>query len=390
VKIASLACALSVAGCDFFAPNSPDVPLAIELPFCAEASTPLTWAAVKRERGDWVFLEAADGIARFTASGRLTVAYGNEESSRVFAATARELNEVRCFPKWTVTKVLEGRVGDVPAGENYTVSVGPVSFTQSPFAAFIGDGPQNVVAWTASASTGEPRKVILRQGINLPSGSEIPILYFSGNEARDFEFADATIIGGSNAYAINFLRPWGNSHGLRGAEVSSAPWRYYAAPEELLAPEDYHTIEILSFSQNAPQQLTYYYRRARNVTLTIGPDVSTPSSAIVETTPCARISISVPGQAEYSSFVIVHLATFGMTGNMQVGVTREFLGGTPSTWQLETPDLRRPDGTCLLPPDPFGYTLFVTPQQGRIGLYLGGPGRDGEVRRWSGYHWSSP
>jgi hypothetical protein len=281
-------------------------------------------------------------------------------------------------------------VGDVPANERYAISVGPVSFTESPFAAFIGDGPLNVVAWTASAATGEPRKVIMRQGINLLTGSEIPILYFSGNEAKDFEFADATIVGGSSAFAFNFLRPWGNSHVLRTGEVGSAPLRYYAAPEAMLAPEDYHTIEILSLSQNAPQQLTYYYRRARNVTLTIGPDASTPSSAIVETTPCARISISVPAQAEYGSFVVVHLATFGMTGNMQVGVTREFLRGTPSTWHLETPDLRRPNGTCLLPPDPFGYTMFVTPQEGRIALYLGGTGRDGEVRRWSGYHWSSP
>jgi hypothetical protein len=351
----------------------------------------MTWASVKREGENWISLDAADGAVSFTATSKVTVAYGGANETRVYAATADELSQVRCFPAWSATKVLEGNVRDVPASDRFVVSLGPVKVEVTPFAAFIPDGPLNLVALTASISTGAPQRVITRHGINLPTASEIPVLDFSHVEARAFQSADATVSGTSTAFFTNRYHTWGNSHELTSGVVGQSPIEHFAVPEALLAPDDYHTLAIRDVAAGLLSELHYHYRRPRAVALTLGPRASAPTGSVLKSVPCTQLQANVPAQTTYPSFVIVRfLADNGSLGNVEIGVTRDFVGQTPPTWSVEMPDIQRPDGSCLLPANLTAWAMMVTPQEGRIALFLGGKGRDSEVRRSSTVFWAAP
>jgi hypothetical protein len=361
------------------------------LPFCGETVIPMTWAAIKREGESWITLDAEAGHAEFTATSKVTVAYGGANETRVYSATANELSQVRCFPEWEATKVLEGNVRDVPASDRFIVSLGPITVSTTPFAAFIPEGPLNLVARTANMVSGEPQKIILRQGINLPTGSEIPVLDFSSAEARGFLPAEAIILGASSAFFMNRFHTWGSSHDLSAGNVGTAGIRHYAVPEELLAPDDYHTVEIRDVTAGIVNMLFYHYRRPRTIELEFGPRASAPTGEVLQSVPCTRMRANVPGQTSYPSFVVVRfIPDNGSLGNVEVAVTRDFLGHTPSTWSIEMPDIQRPDGGCLLPANLTAWGMMVTPQEGRIALFLGGKGLDGDMRRSSTVFWTNP
>lgn len=383
MRLRALALLATTTACDIFAPNGPRS-FTIDLPFCGQSAIPLTWAAVKHDGADWTYLTPTNGIASFRASGTLTVAFGNAAETRVYSASADELSQVSCFRPTNETKFHIGSVRDVGAGEQFFVSVGPISVSETPFTVFVPDGPLTVVARTAKTNTGVPQRVIVRQGVDLPASSEIPILDFSSNEARPFESANVTVTSNGESALWNVFLPRGNRHDLFfGVIGDRVPMQYFGVPETLLGPEDYHTLEIRNFSSSSStlQELAYYYRRARDAHVTMGPPASTPTGSVLSATPCTRLQARIPAQTEYPSFVIVQFQVDNTI--LEVGVTREFLGQTPSSWTVDIPDLARPDGSCLLRPNLGSWSMNVMPQQGRIALHLGGTGRDGEVRRWS-------
>jgi hypothetical protein len=359
----------------------------IDLPFCGQFAIGLNWAAVKNQGEDWVYLTVTAGRASFTATSTFTVAYGNSQNTRVYSATANELRDISCFPsRPPEAKYLVGSVRDVPADERYYVTVGSMSVSSTPFTVFVPDGPLDVVARTQNTTTGLPRRIIVRHGVDLPVGSEIPILDFLSTEPRAFESANLTVngVGGSAFFSNEFVMP-AVRHGLASGLATQSPIRYYAVPSSLLGADDYHTVNVRAVSNNALTELAYYYRSARDALVSLGPVASTPSGSVLSASPCTRLQAQIPAQTEYGSFVIVDFAASYPTENaaIEVGVTKDFLGQTPSTWTIDVPDLTRPDGSCLLPSNPASWSIYDTPQDGRIALYLGGKGRDGEVRRWS-------
>lgn len=382
----------ALAACGVFGPDG-GRSFTIELPFCGAFPTTLTWAAVKKGSADWTYLTPNNGLASFDAKGPVTVAYGDPFETRVYSATADELSQVKCFRKKPETKILEGNVRDVPADERFYVTVGPFGITETPFAAFISDEPVDIVARTEKLSTGIPSRVIVRHGVSLPTGSEIPNLDFASTEARPFESSNASIAGTNVGVFVNHFWAWGSSHTLRFESLDGNPITYYAVPEPLLGPDDYHTLNIRDFFDDAPRELTFHYRRARAVTLTLGPAANAPIGVLLTQEPCARLQARIASQPQYPSFALAQfLVNIGQPTQtiVEVGVSRDFLGGTPSTWTLEIPDLRSVDGACIVRPFPASWHIAATPQEGRIALHLGARGRDGEVRRFSIGNWSSP
>ncbi|MEX2153987.1 MAG: hypothetical protein WD825_11660 [Gemmatimonadaceae bacterium] len=383
MRLRALALLVSTTACDIFAPNGPRS-FTIELPFCGPSAIALTWAAVKHDGEAWTHLTPTAGIVSLRASGTLTVAYGNASATRVYSASADELSQVSCLRPANETKFHIGSVRDVGADEQFFVSVGSISVSETPFTVFVPDGPLTVVARTAKTNTGVPHRVIVRQGVNLPASAEIPILDFSSNEARPFESAHVTVTSDGESALWNAFLPRGNRHDLFfGLVADETPVQYFGVPEPLLGPEDHQVLEIRNFNSSSStlQELAYYYRRARDTHVTVGPPPSTPTGSVLSATPCTRLRARIPAQPEYPSFVIVQFQVDNTI--LEVGVTREFLGQTPSSWTVDVPDLARPDGTCLLPANLASWSASVIPQEGRLALHLGGTGRDGEVRRWS-------
>jgi hypothetical protein len=379
----------ALAGCAVF--DDDERLLRIELPFCGERTTQLEWAAFSKDGRNWTELTPIDGVVSFEASGALTVAYGDALNAGLYSATADELSEVRCFQNRRTTKLLEGTVRGESPGESFFVTVGPGLGTNSPFTAHVPDGPLDLFAHTQNSTTGVPQRVIGRHGIDLPHGAEIPMLDFASGEAKPFTSATASVVGSEPGDYNNLFWHWGNYHTLRSAGTpGGTPIQYFGVPEALLGPDDFHTLRLHDFLVNAHREVIFYYRRTRATTLTFGPPASAPLGTVLEESPCPRLRVRIASQAEYPSFVSVYFVvnTVQITlRQIDVVVSRAFLGQTPSTWIVETPDVPRPDGTCLITPPVTEWHVFATPQDGRLALYLGARGRDGEVRRNSTSFW---
>ena len=387
LRLPVLALLAVASSCDIFAPGAAK-PVTITLPFCEPFPIGLTWAAVKNGNSDWVYLTPTDGTVSFTATAALTIAYGNSRDARVYSATAEELRDISCFRRTPDTKFLDGGVNGVAADDQVLASIGATNFspTQS-FTVFVPDGPLELVARTENKNTRLPQRIIVRHGVDLPAGSGLPTLDFASPEALPFDFANITVnSGGSSAIFSNVFWPPGNRHELFGNPLGPLPTRYYAVPSSLLGPDDYHTFEVRDFTAINQRELWYYYLRPRDAQVTLGPGASTPSGSVITSSPCTLLRASMPAQPEYSSFVIARFQVdYSPTDAnvLEIGVTSNFLGQLPSTWTVDVPDLARPDGSCMLRPNASSWQLFVTPQDGRLALHLGGKGRDGEVRRWS-------
>ena len=393
MRLRFLALLVGTTSCDIFAPG-PARPVTIELPFCGQFAISLGWAAVKNEGSDWVYLAVTEGKASFTATSAFTVAYGNSSDTQVYSVTADEMRDISCPNLRTPeAKFLNGSVRDIAADERFYVTVGSSRLSSTPFTVFVPDGSLDVVARTENKNTALPQRIIVRHGVDLPTGSEIPILDFGSTEARPFESANMTAngIGSSTFFSNEFMMP-SVRHSLASG-VFGQSTRFYAVPSSLLGADDYHALNVRDFSNNTVRELVYYYRSARDAQVSLGPPASTPTGSVLSASPCTRLRARIPAQAEYGSFVIVHFqVNEGLAGNtvVEVGLTREFLGETPSTWTVDVPDLKRPDGSCLLSADRVFWSLYVTPQEGRIALHLGGKGRHGEVRRWATAAWPEP
>jgi hypothetical protein len=387
MRPAALVSLALLTSCGIFGPDGPRTHT-IRLPFCGEAAVPMTWAAYKPTGGRWLELTAVAGQLAFDARGALTVAYGNANAARVYSATAQELAEAQCELPWGETKVVQGTVRDVPADERFYVSVGPTTVNSTPFALFVPERPLTIVARTEKLLSGTPSRVIVRHNLTPPSGTDIGVFDFSSSDAKTFESASFTVDGDAAAmHYANTFRHASGEQGLISGDASGATLRHYAVPEGSLDADDYHVINVTAFSQVNVRGLLYYYRRARPIALTIGPHPLSPTGVVTSSTPCSRFRVLVPSQPEYSSFVIARFLV--NSANVEVGVSRAFLGGRPATWDLEIPDLALPDGSCLLNAGITSWGVMVATQEGRLALYLGGAGRDGEVRRWAQSSWSS-
>jgi hypothetical protein len=385
-RTAALFCLVGLSSCGAFGPNGPRK-YTIRLPFCGETTIPMTWAAFKPQSGNWRELTPAAGQLTFEASGALTVAYGNANDARVYSAMAQELGEVGCEAPWGEVKVVQGTVREVPADERFYVSVGPTTVTSSPFALFVPERPLTIIARTEKIANATPSRVIVRHGLNPPTASDIGVFDFASSDARAFESADFTVAGDASGMVYrNTFRHASGEQVLTGGEVIGAR-KHFVIPEGILDADDYHAIEVTAFSQAGLRHLAYYYRRARQTALTIGPLAAEPAGEVVSATPCSRFRVHVPSQAEYSSFVIARF--FVNSANVEVGVTRGFLGARPGTWTLEIPDFEVPGGSCLLNPGITSWGVVATPQEGRLALHLGGAGKDAEIRKWAMSSWSS-
>ena len=377
----------ALTSCGIFGPDG-SRPHTIRLPFCGEATIPMTWAAYKPAEGGWLELTPVAGQLTFEARGAMTVAYGNANEARVYSATAQELGEALCDAPWGEVKVVQGTVRDVAADERFFVSVGPTTVSSTPFALFVPERPLTIVARTEKLANGTPSRVILRNGLNPPTGSDIGVFDFSSSDARMFEAASFTVSGDAVGmfYVNTFRHASGEQTLFSGDATGGGAKTLYAIPESSLDADDYHVVDVTAFSQVNLRRLVYYYRRARQAALAIGPLPLSPTGVVTSSAPCSRFRVLAPSQAEYSSFAIARF--FVNSSNVEVGVSRAFLGARPATWDLEVPDLSLPDGSCLFDPGITSWGVTVATQEGRLALYLGGAGRDGEIRKWAHSSWS--
>lgn len=387
--------ATAMSGCsDTTAPVS-------QLTFCS----PPSWVAVKAEGSPtWRSLDVTGSAVTFAATPRLSIAYSfSARDAYIWSITADELREMHfgpwytlmpggCSREGTIVKTLAGNVTGLPAGRSYDVTSTVMFATRSGASFTLGApaGPVDLLARMFD-STSAPRaeRVILRRDVDLPSGATIPTFDFASAESRPLDSASLVVTnfaGPAPAFFSRFFQTGFRTRspgGMLRTTVDTALPFLHAVPESLLRPDDYHEL-LVSDCLPTCRRLSYYYRSARPTSLAFGPMAAGVTPSILSTESCVRVRIEMPAQPDYSSFAHVELfwGSRGNVGALTLGVTKGYLGATPSTWTVDVPEVRRPDGSCLLNASGNIAQISATVGDGRFAILAGSARpRAGELLR---------
>jgi hypothetical protein len=186
-------------------------------------------------------------------------------------------------------------------------------------------------------------KMIIRRGLNLPSGSNIPVLDLSSTEAFATATAKVTIVGlGTDQAEItnDFMtatRTTGTLFDVPGA----AQQNFTVVPADHLAPGDIQQLAVYGYSGDASRTAVKWFHTPGDQTLTLGPALTTPALSTVSSVAPQRLRMQLPSQNAYgtSAFALFYQSSATTFQRADVTVTANYAGGTPTTWDLVIPDL---------------------------------------------------
>ena len=387
-----LFCGVALAGisaCDILGLDDGEL-TDVTVPFC-QLGYPPRWIAIQSSGAQWRFLTVTGTSITFQASEKLGFAFGGGSDSYVYYVTSRELSEVDCVYFGEPAPIsVNASVEDVAEGEWFRVQARGLAFVggyqDSSFSLRLPPAAEDVHAWLfrrpSTTAFGSPLRAIARHSIQPNEGMTLPPFDFASAEAVPFDSARITVgnVGEGSAFTFNYFEPPGFTMGI-ASDVQPLPW-HFAVPAALLGPDDFHGYEILGDNRS----LSYFYRRARDTTVVMGPELTQPSATVIGQSPCLRLRVTLQSQAEYASFVSIRFgAQYGSRDfrSNTVTVSRNYLGTTPDVWDISMPELQPAfDDGCLLSPNPAsGWSVTAEANEGRVALALGGKGLDGEVRR---------
>lgn len=338
-------------------------PLSID--FCADEN--LLWFAYQNDGGAWTrVIPNANVTVSFNATQKFAVATvssqpgalgGTEYETFIFYLTVPAIQSqsgVACVEE-SGTKTLNGSVAGLGTTQFAFVSMGFNSaFVQPGQTNFslsnLPNGALDLIGIRYAATTAEavPDRVVVRRGLNLSSGSTIPVLDFAAAEAVALASATATLSGLSGAEdngLITLIRTATETFTfISSTAVSGSSGTFSGVPSSLTATGDLHQLVLFG----APPTEDYFrrsgtwFRNVANQSLTLGALPSTATYTQVATTPSVRYRAQVASQADYNSAISVG---FSQTNRfVTLGATANYFGGVPTTWDLTMPDLSTVSG----------------------------------------------
>ena len=389
--------ALLAAGCsDATAPRSP-LPLAsVTLDFCTAAPI---WLAIKNEGEDWREITAGtSGAYTFDATTWLSVAFVHgigSFSTTIYNVTRDELEILApaLCREPSGTKSISGSIAGVAAGEWMQLSMAPDlrAYADPNAPSFsvqrLADAPTDLVA-TRMTSDDRPDRVIVRRGLNLPSGTTIPTLDFASGEARPIMAHTVTIAnGGSDRLSMfsEFISANGTSHYLGSVNVAvgGSTAATVAVPATLHVAGDLHRLfSYASGDDGNGRDVTVFDATPGGNLLTLGPILNIPQVSSVASA-YLRPRISIASQREYPSAMEAHFFQHnGCAVNSYTILTSAgFVGRRPETWEIEFPDMSQAGYETLWAPKgtSFGWQTRGVSGDSRV-IFRGAP-RDGDVIR---------
>jgi uncharacterized membrane protein len=321
------------------------------------------WVAYQDNTGPWTRVTAgANNTYSFSITSRGGVAIvtpvGSGFSLDVVYATTSELAAIG--PSWEGdctftapgTKQLTGTVQGVGASEDATVTMGSVEATVTPPDATytlnnLPDGALDLIAVRGSSSFAPlaftTNKLIIRRSVNLPHGSTIPVLDFNGSESIAPVSANLTIDGlGSDVPSIfvSYLTATSTDATLtlRFGD-GGATQSYQGVPASAQAASDVHSALVFAGSATTTRLLATTFKTAGNRTVSLGPDVATPTVTVLGSTPYVRYRMQLPVQAEYNAMAFATFTQDATDRDASIFATAGYFGTTPTTWDLSIPDL---------------------------------------------------
>jgi hypothetical protein len=197
----------------------------------------------------------------------------------------------------------------------------------------------------APALTFTPVKMIIRRGVNIPSGS-IPVLDFGAAEAFDPVTAQLTLqnLGGDQVVPTVFYRtsatpPRGPLYLVAGS--SNSVHTVYGVPAARQLPADLHALDIITVGTGVGRSHTVWLKSLTNTTISLGEPLSAPAFSSIAATPYPRYRATGPIQATYDDSFEFLFSQNGAGGGdsraWSITAARGYLSG--SGYSLDVPDL---------------------------------------------------
>ncbi len=338
--------------------TAPVVGASINVAYCA-ADAPLWFAYQDGASGAWTRVLPAAGTNSYTFSMASTkggvavvdtVGPGYELS--VIYATVAEFQSfdqtLQCGAKTingSVAGVTTPQVANIALGYS-TAAVIPNVSTAFALNGVPG-GAQNLFAARVNGTTQRADRLILRRGVNLPDGGTLPLLDFNATEAFAPVSANVTLSGiGSDTASIvtlyNGVR--GSSYGTIGTLynylAASGPKPFDAVPAAQLITDELQQMQAVALGANAVQTSRtsgVYFATPADVTLTMGPVISTPTVTRITGTSNSRVRVQLSLQTEYGRAFNADFAQASANRTASMFVTTGYTGG--GAWDVSLPDV---------------------------------------------------
>lgn len=380
----------------------------LTLDFCT-AEAPV-WFAYQNQGGDWTRVDGTlDDTYTFDVSERVAIAmtfdFGTEVLTDIYYATRTELlplSDRACIETFGA-KTINGSVANVPIGDSAVVSMsGAETVVLPPPSTFqlqgVPNGPQDIVAHNEllTIEGHQPDRVIIRRAQNPTNNATIPVLDF-GTTTSDPLTVNLASISGLNASEDNYLDVFfqtalGTNHYLYAAPFFSTNTQtIYGVPSGLTQQGDLHQLDLQAqpSSGESYRVIRRWYRDPSNQSLALGPALNMPGISSLGSSPYLRLRASVQSQSEYDSFATAYFIQEPSLNDLRsvfVTHTAGFHGGTPSTWQLDIPDVTEAGGypgfAGLVSGN--GTQWFVEAFDGSLSDFIGATPTANATVRWAG------
>ena len=336
--------------------------------FC-DAVNP-TWFAVQDGTGAWTRVTGSNNTYSFDLSSATGgVAYatpaatGTGYATNVYYGTKAEITARGVFSCPTaVSKTVTGTTAGLASLDNAYVSLGNRITTVIPVAGpgftltGVADGAHDLVATRNSlalnglAVSSTLSKIIVRRALNPTGGAVLPVLDFNAAEAVAPATATATInnLGTDQSLFTVLLQTANGTNGLLYTDpgAGGASRTFFGLPAAQQIAGDLHYVQTTAlgatFTSDPIAAATgrsagTFISTVSNVTLTLGPALSTPTVTTVATAPYARLRAVLPRQTEYNQIFAASYQQSGSTPrNVLIEATAAYVGA--GSFDVTIPD----------------------------------------------------
>lgn len=315
------------------------------------------WFAYRNEGFQWQQLGPTGNGFTFNATQRVAVAFvfvgAGGSDFNVYFVDRSELaffDESQCGG----SRNYSGSVSGLATGQSALITLGPsndLANASAPTFSLeqVPNGALDLVAARGVVASGtfpSPDRLIVRRGLDLPTGAVIPDLNFSAAESFAPATASATVTnvpsGAQSSVQSSLLTATGTLGLLQYTQSATMPVSLYFVPSDKLLSSDLHEIyaDATQSNNSVGQGYVEYTATIGDRTLALGaaltaPTVTTPGSGAYSR-PLAAFS----SQADYSAVVLARFLQSSLNTSVFVTLvaTDTYHGGTPGTWALAVPD----------------------------------------------------
>jgi len=392
---------------------APPATASLTMPFCGNAMP--IWFAYQNEGALWQQVSATGAGFTFNATNKVAVAFtystptGAEPNTqlRVVKALRTDLavwSDLGCpgsgSASGTASPIDIGKSGIVvmgPATANVT-GVGTFSLTALPnrvldlvamrgLAGVVQLGGGGFGQW-------RPDTLVVQRAIAPGTGVNLGNVSFTSAEA----FAPSSnlltvnnILAGDTLNIVNlFVTGTATSALTYAVTQESGAATIRGVPAGKMIAGDYHSTEIIAFRAGrfSGRGAASFHGAMADRVETLPPELATTTLTLVTNTPYVRMNGSLPSQAEFPSATTFYFLPNTMDGDLfrdvVMIVTKDYLGGTPTTWEHLWPDFGNVTGfssSWITTATEFTYQADALDSP--IPVYFGGVPAEGATQKFA-------